>query len=283
MVLFTEQKVDHENRPQIFLRTIILAILFVVSITAKANDNSAMLTEGREWIYQEFLPDYESMTEEQIKNGEVPYSTSFHSLLVGRTISFEGKECHDILHCKDNTEILFGYAYEEESKVFFYALYADDVEGFSQPISYNKNQWQLLYDFNATVGMSSEMVWLWSGFSLADKDTINVKSRQYTRQTWKSTDNVISHIVEGIGCETGFLYIDNITTNGASTQFVECRENGVCIFSNKDFNAASVTESVRSVIYSPYRHNLLDLQGRRLTGKPTKGIYIQNGRKVMVK
>ena len=86
MVLFTEQKVDHENRPQIFLRTIILAILFVVSITAKANDNSAMLTEGREWIYQEFLPDYESMTEDQIKNGEVPYSTSFPSLLVGRTI-----------------------------------------------------------------------------------------------------------------------------------------------------------------------------------------------------
>ena len=28
----------------------------------------AMLVEGREWIYKELLPDYESMTEEQIRN-----------------------------------------------------------------------------------------------------------------------------------------------------------------------------------------------------------------------
>jgi hypothetical protein len=261
------------------MRTIFFSILFVVSITANANDSSAMLTEGRKWVYKELLPDYENMTEEQIRNGEVPYSTSYHSLLVGKTVSFENKRCHEILHCKDNTEILFGYAYEEERKVFFYALYADDVEGFSQPISCEKNQWQLLYDFNATLGMPSEMVWLWSGFSLIKKDVVNVKSRQYTRQTWKSTDNVICHIVEGIGCETGFLYVENITTNGASTQFVECRENGVCIFSNKDFEVASITESVKSARYSPYRYNLYDLQGHRLLKEPTHGVYIQNGMK----
>lgn len=264
------------------MRMIIFAILFVVSITTKANASSTMLMEGREWIYKELMPDYESMTEEQIKNGEVPYSTTFHSLLVGRTISFKGKECHEILHRIDDTEILFGYAYEEGGKVFFFAIYVDDVEGFSQPISYIKNQWQLLYNFNATLGMSSEMVWLWSGFSLVDKDIINVKNRQYTRQTWKSGDNGISHIVEGIGSETGFLYIENITTNGASTQFVECRDNNVCIFSNKDFNESSATESVRSTIYSPYRRYLFDLWGRRVSS-PKKGIYIRDGQKVVVK
>ena len=265
------------------MRIIIFVILFVVSFAAKANDNSTMLSEGREWIYKELLPDYESMTEEQINNGEVPYTTSFHSLFVGKTVLFEGKECHEILHRKDDAEQLFGYAYEEGGKIFFYALYADDVEGFSQPINYIKNQWQVLYDFSVTVGMASEMVWLWSSFCLAEKDIISVNGYQYTRQIWKSKDNSISLIVEGIGCETGFLYIENITTNGASTQFVECRDNGVCIFSNKDFNAASVTENVRLAIYSTYRHDLFDLQGRRLNGKPTKGVYIENGQKRMVK
>ena len=137
------------------MRNTIWAILFVFSIAAKANDNSTMLSEDREWIYKELLPDYESMTEEQINNGEVPYTTSFHSLLVGKTVLFEGKECHEILHRKDEESTLFGYAYEEGCKIFFYALFTDDVEGFSQPINYIKNQWQVLYDFSATVGMAS--------------------------------------------------------------------------------------------------------------------------------
>ena len=41
----------------------------------------------------------------------------------------------------------------------------------------------------------------------------------------------------------------------------------------RNMNTATIEES--SDIY--------DLQGRRLTGKPTKGLYIQNGKKVMVK
>ena len=263
------------------MRIIIFVILFVVSFAAKANDNSAMLTEGREWIYKESLPDYESMTEEQIKNGEVPYTTSFHSLLVGRTVMFEGKECHEILHRKDEDRTLFGYAYEEGNKVFFYALYADDMEGFSQPINYKKDEWQLLYDFSATLGVSSEMVWLWSGFCLADKDIISVNGCQYTRQIWKSEDNSINLIVEGIGSETGFLYIENITTNGASTQFVECRDKGRRIFTNEDFNTTSGINDFRATSgkTNTNRSECYDLQGRRLNGKPSKGVYIENGRK----
>ncbi len=266
------------------MRIIIFVILFVVSFAAKANDNSTMLSEGREWIYEELLPDYESMTEEQINNGEVPYTTSFHSLLVGKTVLFEGKECHEILHRKDDAEQLFGYAYEEGGKIFFYPLYADDVEGFSQPISYKKNEWQLLYDFSATLGVSSEMVWLWCSFCLADKDIISVDGYQYTRQIWKSKDNHISLIVEGIGCETGFLYIENITNNGASTQFVECRDKGRRIFTNEDFNATSgisdfrATSGNTNTVSSDY----YDLQGRRLSGQPQRGgVYIQNGKKIL--
>ena len=266
------------------MRIIIFVILFVVSIAANANDNSAMLTEGREWIYKEMQPDYECMTDEQIKNGEVPYITNFHSLLVGKTVMFEDKECHEILHRKDEDSELFGYAYEDRNKIFFYALYADDVEGFSQPISYKKDEWLLLYDFSATLGVSSEIVWLWSGFCLADKDIISVNGYQYTRQIWKSEDNSINLIVEGIGSETGFLYIENITTNGASTQFVECRDKGRRIFTNEDFNATSGINDFRATSgnTNTMSSECCDLQGRRLSGQPQRGgVYIQNGKKIL--
>jgi hypothetical protein len=271
------------------MKNILSIALLCSSLTAQLyavdveNGYRAMLTEGREWIYKELLPDYESMTEEQIRNGVVPYTASFHSLLVGKTVMFENKECHEILHRKDEESTLFGYAYEEGCKIFFYALFADDVEGFSQPINYIKNQWQVLYDFSATVGMASEMVWLWSGFSLADIGIISVNGCQYTRQVWKSEDNGIYLIVEGIGSETGFLYIENITTNGASTQFVECRDKGQRIFTCEDFNATSGINDFRATsgLTNAKSSEYYDLQGRRLAAPPAKGVYIQDGRKVL--
>ena len=64
------------------------------------------------------------------------------------------------------------------------------------------------------------------------------------------------------------------------------------LYESGDF-AASVPDLADSIINTSVRYiapdtpekfsDLYDLQGRRLTGKPAKGIYIQNGRKVMVK
>ena len=272
------------------MKKILSIALLCSSLTAQLyavdveNGYRATLTEGREWIYKELLPDYESMTEEQIRNGVVPYTANFHSLLVGKTVMFEDKECHEILHRKDKDSTLFGYAYEDGNKIFFYALFADDVEGFSQPINYIKNQWQVLYDFSATVGIASEMVWLWSGFSLADIGIISVNGCQCTRQVWKSEDNGIYLIVEGIGSETGFLYIENITDNGASTQFVECRDKGQRIFTKENFNATSSINDFSETLNQPntMSSEYYDLQGRRLSSRPQRGgVYIQTGKKIL--
>ena len=64
------------------------------------------------------------------------------------------------------------------------------------------------------------------------------------------------------------------------------------LYESGDF-AASVPDLADSIINTSVRYiapdtpekfsDLYDLQGRRLNAKPTKGIYIQNGRKVMVK
>ena len=69
----------------------------------------------------------------------------------------------------------------------------------------------------------------------------------------------------------------------------ELYESGDFASSSPDFvpsdSDALVYTTVRNITTIPTEKStdIYDLQGRRLTGKPTKGLYIQNGRKVMVK
>ena len=60
--------------------------------------------------------------------------------------------------------------------------------------------------------------------------------------------------------------------------------NKVCLFGYPDFyedyttGSVSITRSRSNSPIVPY-----DLQGRQLAQKPTKGVYIQDGKKVVVK
>ena len=54
------------------------------------------------------------------------------------------------------------------------------------------------------------------------------------------------------------------------------------VYSELDLTTTSIPNSCILASNDSLSH-LYDLQGRRLTGKPAKGIYIQNGRKVLVK
>ena len=113
---------------------------------------------------------------------------------------------------------------EEEGELYFYALCTGSVDGFSQPIDYKKDEWQMLYDFDAAMGVPTSMAWMPGDFCLNEIDTISVQNNTFVRQTWRSVDKGKKTVVGGIGSETGFLYIENITTNGASTLFVECKD-----------------------------------------------------------
>ena len=77
------------------------------------------------------------------------------------------------------------------------------------------------------------------------------------------------------------LNIDISTfAEGSYTVSVEnSRESFVGVF-NSDTTGI---EEVKSKRLEPSDHNIYDLQGRRLSGKPTKGLYIQNGVKRVVR
>lgn len=263
-----------------FMMKKVMVVCVFLLCTAAGIAHENMLTSGREWVYQEMLPDYENMTEEQIKKGEILYKKNIHMLAVGDKTVFDGLACHEIVHRIDGTEVLFGYACEKDGKLYLYALYTGEVAGFSQPINYTKCQWQLLYDFDATIGTPSEMGWMTDGCHLCEIDTIDVKGHKYVRQIWKDTNGWQKCIVDGVGCETGLLFIENITTNGATTMFVECRDKGDSIFTANDFNVGPITNGITTIQTSPRTVSpLYDLQGRRQDTAPRKGIYIQGGKK----
>ena len=102
----------------------------------------------------------------------------------------------------------------------------------------------------------------------------------------KVYDFIVDIWIEGIGCLNGpnhpfwWTAID-------SGQFLllDCFQNGECLIAYDDYHVY-LPSGINSTYYLkkntdnsiPY-----DLQGRRLTGEPGKGIYIQNGRKMVAK
>ena len=68
---------------------------------------------------------------------------------------------------------------------------------------------------------------------------------------------------------------------------IECSVNGEILYRSSDYSTITGIDSPRITMHSgsitPKTLNVYDLQGRRLQGKPEKGIYIQDGKKYLVK
>ena len=106
------------------------------------------------------------------------------------------------------------------------------------------------------------------------------------REFFRSEDGVlISNIVwiEGIGSGAG-PFSPWMALPPRDSYLQSCELNKVCLFGYPDFyenyamGDVSSTRSISSPPVVPY-----DLQGRRLTDKPASGVYIENGKKRVVK
>ena len=133
-------------------------------------------------------------------------------------------------------------------------------------------------------------------------DTINVNNRSFRRytclqkyseldqelETIENEDGVWRDIwVEGVGSAVSGIedevpyHEPPIRTASEYTSFVSCYEDDECIFTANDFFISTVMRSVRK---STDKDTIIfDLQGRRLNDKPNKGVYIQNGKKLVIK
>ena len=145
---------------------------------------------------------------------------------------------------------------------------------------------ELMYDFTLKAG---------DRFSMQGINNLTVKSNDEVlvndviRKRITIAQSEVFPWVEGVG-NAGLLTepLGSPFGNGMAWHLLSCVENGEVIFGEKDFYApaydGSITDSTHDVA-APVREKgddiFHDLQGRRLNGIPQKGVYIQNGRKMV--
>jgi len=86
--------------------------------------------------------------------------------------------------------------------------------------------------------------------------------------------------VEGIGSMEGPIARWRWESTTPEHQMVSCMQGDTQLFSHIDFYQ---TLSVNPVFSRPRASSFYDLQGCRLQDKPSKGVYIQDGKKYLVK
>lgn len=216
-------------------------------------------------------------------------------------------EAHVYAFSEDVTENGKTYSKLLKDGSFFALLRQEGDKVFMVSDDYAGGEEVLLYDFGLKVGEK---------FSFTGEDSenlvvINVDSikigdrirrriifewerylpKDYDAQSLTvQDDNVFECWVEGIGSVYGPVSPMIPFIIGASYYRTEkCLQDGSVIFTYSDFGADPYSSilNVPFVVIHPQNEKehqpTFDLQGRRLDGQPTKGIYIRNGKKHVIK
>ena len=146
----------------------------------------------------------------------------------------------------------------------------------------------VLYDYNMKVGEKYRTIEGYDDIEVTAKDSVMLQDGCRRCRLTLSNGLVL---IDGLGC---------INSNGRLLDYLNPAEpyknnftylasvidkNGDLLYSNTTLQVKeSETAGVHTVNESSYNcSSFFDLQGRRLSGKPAKGVYIENGRKRVVK
>lgn len=188
---------------------------------------NTFLIEGRTWNYKQTTFD---MTIYDIVE-------KFFSLTIKGTTTFKDVTCNEIYYIDKDGSSLYGYAYEDGAKVYFYFL--KDIENFCTA----STDWELIFDFDKK---ESEIFNASFPAYLVEKDTIEVKGNTYRRywigpkldEKFNSEIVKLYPIVYSIGGFTG-LHNNTFERTGKSPSY-SCEsvyDGDKCIFEKKDFCA----------------------------------------------
>ena len=191
---------------------------------------SAFLVDGRSWNYKQTTFD--------IKANDIV--EKFFSLTIKGETTFRDVPCREIYHTENGKSSLYGYAYEDSAKVYFYFL--KDIENFCSP----STDWELIFDFDKK---ETEIFNASFPAYLVAKDTIEVKGNTYQRYwigpklepKFKSEIIKFYPIVHSIGGYAG-LHNNTFERTGKSPSY-SCEsvyDGDECIFEKKDFCADAI-------------------------------------------
>ena len=191
---------------------------------------NTFLIDGRTWNYKQTTFD---MTIYNIVE-------KFFSLTIKGETTFRDVPCREIYHTENGKSSLYGYAYEDGAKVYFYFL--KDIENLCSP----STDWELIFDFDKK---ETEIFNASFPAYLVAKDTIEVKGNTYQRYwigpqlepKFKSEIIKFYPIVHSIGGYAG-LHNNTFERTGKSPSY-SCEsvyDGDECIFEKKDFCADAI-------------------------------------------
>ena len=191
---------------------------------------NTFLIDGRTWKYKQTTFD---MTIYNIVE-------KFFSLTIKGETTFRDVPCREIYHTENGKSSLYGYAYEDGAKVYFYFL--KDIENLCSP----STDWELIFDFDKK---ETEIFNASFPAYLVAKDTIEVKGNTYQRYwigpklepKFKSEIIKFYPIVHSIGGYAG-LHNNTFERTGKSPSY-SCEsvyDGDECIFEKKDFCADAI-------------------------------------------
>lgn len=250
-------------------RKVAIFLMALVPALAFSQGNESLLNEDKVWImgyispYQVGKVDYiESKLEGDTVIGNITYKRQYRR---------EVKQGEETPQDWKSTDYYVG---QEGSKLYYYnkAFHEDP---------------QLLMDFSATVG--DNIPYIIDGMpsslnveNISDTIFVNSKDKQSRKCIYiRDMEHDVSDVwIDGIGSlEYGIepYFMNRLT--GSVPILLKCTEGGNVLYQHPD--AAFIT----NVSHPTIRGNVADfvtydLQGRRLSAKPQKGIYIQNGKKM---
>lgn len=235
-------------------KNLLLSLVVLMSLSAfgQANVYNTFLKEGKVWHYHH-------------NNYFAGQSYNFSLFISGDTL-IDGKQYKKIVR-----DQLSNYQYalrEENGKVFI-------VSG-SQPS-------KLLYDFTKKEGETVTSDY-WNASLLVEKiDTVKTGTHYFRRFHLRQneTDEAVTW-VEGIGGE--YELSVTVPLTGGTERFLSCELNDSEIFSRADFYSSEIAKVGRvQTRCETEKSTIFDLQGRHLSEKPARGMYIKDGKKYVVK
>ena len=230
----------------------------------------SFLKEGKVW--KDLETNYDYRDNQIVSEREVSF------VIMGDTI-VNGDHCKKLYRTVgDGKYLLHKVLFEQDRKV--YNVYSHG----------GQTVYQLIYDFGMDIG----------DVMTCDDDVVKVldvdaveghDGRMYRRmkvmldKTFPVT-RITTYWIEGIGVIDEPTWSYDWARNGRSLfyHFKECYEDGECVFTYDDFRYSDLgINSLASVSTQSAPAVLFDLQGRRLAAPPAKGVYIRDGKKVVIK
>lgn len=230
---------------------IMLAACSAIHAQDIKNEYKPILTDGKMW---KVLVDYGG------EKGFITYT------VIGDTI-VNGKQCKKI-KCSENpycleTDII---AHEEDKKL--YCSSSNSFKSLMLDFGLNKGD-AAFYDMD---GNPTTMV--------SDVDYITTKGITRKRITITTPGNSPIYWVEGIGTNIEQWIGQYEYPVSLSLSFYECYENGKLIFSLSDFNPTTTINKIQNTQPNDIRYSIT---GERLKNAGKNDIYIQNGKKRIVR